>query len=463
MTPSLVYSASGLLGAALGAAAGTTGAPPSALRALAPFGALLVVRRRLHWHALGIAAAVASLSWSIAALHHERATALQALARGVPRCDLSGSVHERFGNSGVVMSGSVRCEDGSTGEGRVYARLTAAPGSRVSGVGWLAPIGGDDGFDEMRARAGLVAEFHFDDVRRSPPKGVFAVAETFRSSLRGALTDDARGELALGLTIGETARFAPRDVEVLRAAGLSHLVAVSGSNVAIVLAAIGLLFAWSSRRARLAVAVVGLVSFVLVVGPEPSVLRAAAMAAVALAALATGTRSDPLAGLMLAVLLLLIVRPALVWSVGLHLSAAATAGIVLWSRPLENVLAVLPRPLRLPMAVTLAAQLAVTPVLVTTFGTLSLVAPVSNVLAVPAVAPATILALVAGCLQPVAPGPAAVPAALAEALCGWILAVGRRLGSSGWAEVTLGAAWALPVTLVVIGSAVAAFRGGRGD
>ena len=451
------------MGAAVGALAGTSGAERDLLWFVAPFSALLATRRHLAVHALAIAATLAASTWSIAGLHHERAAALDALAQEVPLCDVTGSVQERFGNSGVVVSASVHCRHGSTGGGRVYARMTAPPGSTIVGRGWLAPIGRAEGFDAMRRRTGLVAELHLDEFTLSPPEGAFALAESFRSSLRDALTDDATGELALGLTIGETARFSPRDAEALRAAGLSHLVAVSGSNVAIVLAALGLMFTWASRRTRLTVAIVGLAAFVLVVGPEPSVLRAAAMGAVALAALASGTRGDPLTGLLLAVTLLLVVRPSLVWSVGLHLSAAATAGIVLWSRPGEDALARVPVLVRMPLAVTLAAQLAVTPVLLATFGTVSLAAPLSNVLAAPVVAPATILALAAGCIHLLTPAIAAIPAEAAGALCGWILTVGRRLGSSPWAEIAIEPRWALPLSLGAGAVVLAVLRVRRGD
>ena len=209
-------------------------------------------------------------------------------------------------------------------------------------------------------------------------------------------------------------------------------------------------------------AVAGLIAFVVVVGPEPSVLRAAAMGAVALAALASGTRGDPVVTLLLAAIVLLILRPPLVWSVGLHLSVAATAGIVLWSRPLEERLRGLPRLVRMPLAVTLAAQVAVTPVLLATFGSLSVIAPIANVLAAPVIAPATILSLVAGCLHPLTPL-ASLPAAGAEALCGWVLVVGRRLGSLEWAEVALGRAWRIPLSLVPLVVLLFVLRDRQGD
>ena len=463
MTAALVYAASGLAGAVLGAIAGTTGIDRSLVAVVAPLSLLLFVRRRLVVQALAVAATLMTVTCSLASLHAQRASSISVLAQEVPRCELAGSVQERFGSSGAVIAISFRCADGRSGAGRAYAGISAAPGARVEGRGWLVPLDDDGGFTAMRERAGLRAEVHFDDVRVTPPRGISGLAESFRSSLRAALSDDAAGELALGLTIGETTRFSPRDVELLRAAGLSHLVAVSGSNVAIVLAAIGALFVWASRRLRLVAAAAGLTAFVIVVGPEPSVLRAAAMGAVVLAALASGTRGDPLVGLMLAVTILLVLRPTLVWSVGLHLSVAATAGIVLWSRALEEGLATVPQLVRVPLAVTLAAQLAVTPVLLATFGTFSVVAPVSNVLTAPVIAPATILSLVAGCLQPLAPSLAAIPARTSEVLCGWVLAIGRYLGTPGWAELSVGGGWAALLALAPLPVLVTALRKRRRD
>jgi competence protein ComEC len=134
-----------------------------------------------------------------------------------------------------------------------------------------------------------------------------------------------------------------------------------------------------------------------------------------------------------------------VFSVGLHLSVAATLGIVLWARRLEDVAMFLPRIVRLPLAVTLSAQLAVVPIIVATFGELSLAAPVANLLAAPAVAPATILTLAGGVTATLFPSVGEWIATGAEPFALWILMVGDLLGGATWASIEVSGAWAWPL------------------
>ena len=131
-------------------------------------------------------------------------------------------------------------------------------------------------------------------------------------------------------------------VEQFRRAGLSHLTAVSGANVAIVIA--GVLWPLRrravDRRAQAAVAGLALLGFVVLAGPSASVLRAAAMGAVALIALASGRPRAAVPALAATVCVLLLVDPGLARDAGFALSVVATAAIVLvapgWSRRLRS-------------------------------------------------------------------------------------------------------------------------------
>jgi competence protein ComEC len=231
-------------------------------------------------------------------------------------------------------------------------------------------------------------------------------------------------------------------------------VAVSGSNVAIVVGAAALMVSSLALWIRLVACGLALGLFVLVVGPEPSVLRAAVMGAVGLLALALGRRTEPLHAFGLALVVLLALRPGLVWSVGLHLSAAATAGIILFSGRLTRAMSGWPRFVSLPLAVTLAAQFAVAPVLVGTFGELSLVAPLANLLAVPAVAPATVLGLASAVAGTLVPPLGWLCARIAEPFVTWVLAVGRTTGGWSWASIDVPEPWAWPLWALVIAAAL---------
>jgi competence protein ComEC len=200
------------------------------------------------------------------------------------------------------------------------------------------------------------------------------------------------------------------------------------------------------------------VLFVLVVGPEPSVLRAAAMGSLALVALVTGRTTEPLAALGVATAAVIVLRPEMVHSAGLHLSVAATAGIILFSPSLTVRLAKLPRPVAVVLAATLAAQLAVAPVIIGTFGEVSLVAPVANLVAAPAVPPATILSLGAALLQRVWPPLGRTAMAAAEPFAAWILWVADTTGAVPYAAIGAPRVAAFLVALPVGWFTVAAAR-----
>jgi competence protein ComEC len=236
---------------------------------------------------------------------------------------------------------------------------------------------------------------------------------------------------------------------------------VSGTNVAIVLGAVVLAAAPLPHKLRVVLCGLGLVLFVLVVGPEPSVLRAAVMGAIGLVALAWGRRAEPLHALGLALLVVLAFRPSLSSSVGLQLSVAATAGIVLWSPSLAHRLRVLPRVVALGLAATVAAQVAVAPLLVGTFGQLSLAGPLANLLAMPAVAPATVLGVGAALIGTVSELGGVAAARVAEPFSAWILFVGNGIGDLSWSAVELprATAWMAAAPLLVAAAGALHDRG----
>jgi competence protein ComEC len=323
---------------------------------------------------------------------------------------------------------------------------------------------------------------------RSPPRvltpasGLHTAAGALRSGLRSAadvLPPDQRGLLP-GLVVGDVSRMDPQVTSDLREAGLSHLNAVSGANLAIVAGAalalsrlIGL-----SLPMRAGFAAVAMLAFAVVARPSPSVLRALLMGLAAAIAMGTGRSKDGFAALSATVLFLVLFVPDLARSYGFALSVTATAGILIlapyWRDKLsgtnqDNVLPEEPAPqgrapgpeqgrlprqgddhipgrerdgenprlrdqlprYRLPrwlaeaVAVPAAAQVAVTPVLVLMAGQLTPVAVVANLLVAPAVAPATLLGFGAALVSPVWPDAARLLVIPAGYAVGWIIMVAR--------------------------------------
>ena len=225
-----------------------------------------------------------------------------------------------------------------------------------------------------------------------------------RAVVRGAqpLGEDATA-LLTGILFGDDRAQPPATTDDFRAAGLSHLLAVSGQNVAFVLVVAGVGLGRLGLGSRFLAVLVVLAFFALLTRFEPSVLRATAMAAVAAGATFGGRAVSRPRVLALAVAALLLVDPILVHSVGFGLSVAATAGIVVLAARLEPRLPG-PAAVREPAAVTLAAQVAVAPLLATVFGGVPLVSVPANLLAGPAAGFVMVWGLVAGPVAGFVPG-----------------------------------------------------------
>ncbi len=164
------------------------------------------------------------------------------------------------------------------------------------------------------------------------PGFVDALAHTMRGGLSTALAgiDDRGGPLVAGLAIGDESALPPELKDQMRLSGLAHLTAVSGGNVAIVLAMVILVSMLLGIRllGRVALSLGALVFYVILVQPQPSVVRAATMGAIVVIAFLVGGRTAGPSILSTAVIILLIFDPSLGISWGFALSVCATGGLV---------------------------------------------------------------------------------------------------------------------------------------
>lgn len=231
----------------------------------------------------------------------------------------------------------------------------------------------------------IVGEFELDwasDIDEGDP--VARASNRVRATIEraaGAL-GEPDGALYRGLVIGDD-RDQPRDmIDRFRASGLSHLTAVSGQNVAFVLAACGPLLVRLRPLPRWVLTVGVIAWFVALTRFEPSILRAGVMAGLSATAFLTGRERQPVRILAVAVTALVLIDPLLAWSIGFWLSVGATAGVCTVGPWLAQRLAMF-GPLALPLGITLGAQLGVVLPSVLVFGRLPLVSVVANLLAVP--------------------------------------------------------------------------------
>ena len=283
------------------------------------------------------------------------------------------------------------------GGGEVTTQLRVLEaGDRVTVSGTLEPL---RGFDLRYRWRHAVAQLEVAEITgfAAPRSPLDRLANTSRAAvLRGAdgLPATERAVLA-GFLLGDT-RSIPDDlVDDFRDAGLSHLLAVSGANVAFVLAVATPLLVRLRLGSRLIVGLLILILFGTMTRWEPSVLRAAAMAGLAMGATFLGRPVPASRILTLAATGLLVADPFLIHSVGFLLSCGASAGI-LWLGPAISARVPGPKWIGDALGVTTAAQLGVLPILVPVFGTVPLVALPANLLAAPIVGPLTVWGLVAG-------------------------------------------------------------------
>lgn len=287
-------------------------------------------------------------------------------------------------------------------------------------------------------------------------------AERLRDGLRRAtsgLPRDAAG-LVPGLVVGDRSGLPPDLADDMRASGMTHLTAVSGTNTTLVcVAAVGLCGVLGvPRRARPPVGLLVLAAFVVVARPDPSVLRAAVMGAVGLLGLSRSRRSAGAPALGAAILVLLALDPHLSRSYGFALSVLATLGLLVLAGPWSRRWAAhLPRryaPLATAVAVPLAAQVACAPVIVLLQGSVTFVGVAANVAAAPLVAPATLGGVVITLVAPIAPGLAAALAWVPGAPALGIAVVARTaagvpFGTLPWPDGA-GGAWLLTGAVLAV-------------
>lgn len=252
------------------------------------------------------------------------------------------------------------------------------------------------GAAERLMRQGVSAQMAVSQWRvlERPATPVADLRRRMASRLRQCGGAEAGGVLA-ALVVGSAVVPLPASVrEAFRAAGLSHALAASGFHLTVLLGAVLAVGRRGPRPLRWGLAFSAMGLFLLLAGPQPSVVRAVAMAALAFVVQESGRRVQPLGVLLVCVLAMVLVTPAWLLDVGFQLSVAATAGLLLTAGPLQGGLARwMPAPAAEAVAVPLAACLWTLPLQLLHFGALPLYAVPANLLAAPLLSPLTLGAM----------------------------------------------------------------------
>ncbi|WP_084187773.1 ComEC/Rec2 family competence protein [Mycobacterium paraffinicum] len=285
------------------------------------------------------------------------------------------------------------------------------------------------------------------------PRAAHTVRGRFAAAVRGTLPTEQAAMLP-ALVLGDTSAVTAETDRDFRAAGMTHLMAVSGANVTIVCGAVLFSARVIGPRAAVVLAGLALVAFVFVVQPTASVLRAAVMGAVALAGILTSRRRQAIPALCATVLGLLALAPQLAVDVGFALSVAATAALVViapaWSRRL--VARGCLKPLADALAIAAAAHVVTAPLVAGISGRVSLVAVAANLAAAPVIAPITVLGSAAAVLSVAWPAGAQLLIRFTGPELWWVVRVARW--SAGAPAATVPVPSGVPGVLLVAGMTV---------
>lgn len=341
-------------------------------------------------------------------------------------------------------------------------------GDQLELTGYYRPL------EELPWRAALERRGQYGEFRAFVPRVViaaprdelvgrrFALVTGSKETLLRAVAQPQAG-LITGVLLGDTTLLPVRSRLAFSATGTSHIMALSGWNIALVAGALQLL-GTRMRRARSLPWLLGstalIWAYTMLVGGGPTIVRAAIMGTLYLLATATGRRGDPLTALVVAATAMTAVAPSLILDIGFQLSCAATAGMVLLSGRLARAWGRVPPLAREGLAATVAAELFTLPLVMHYFGRASLVTLPANLLVEPLVP----LVMLSGTLTVLA-GALPLSVAALVGLVAWLpaqllLVVVERLGALPWASVPVppfgwGAVAAAYATMAAVAAGVA--------
>ena len=293
---------------------------------------------------------------------------------------------------------------------------------------------------EKRVAALLIVSHRVEVI--TPPSQWARSLARIRLGLREVTGTGDAGALIPGMVLGDVAKQSVDFKNDMRRSGLTHLVAVSGANFAIVSSFVlwGMQFIFRRMNYRLIATAISLTAFISLVRPSPSVLRAAAMAAVLLVAHGTRKGQDSLPALGFAIAAVVIADPFQARDPGFALSVLATAGLLLFAPKIKPQF----------LAPPIAAMVFCAPVIVAISGYISPMSVVANLLAAPAVTAITIVGFIAALISPIAPAISYLLIVFIKPFATWIAWVARWCAQFPVFSLKTGLYGFLVVVLIIV-------------
>lgn len=213
--------------------------------------------------------------------------------------------------------------------------------------------------------------------------GLYAFKERVQNHINH-LYFEPEASLVSGLLLGSRKGMSEELTRDFQAVGLTHIVAVSGYNISLVIACIFALFSFVPMKRRVILSVISVALFVLFVGASAAAVRAGIMGSLSMWGLYTGRRSQAFFALLWSAVAMTVWNPAILpFDIGFQLSFASTLGLLVFSPMLEKVFPLKVPFLREALLLTLSAQIATFPFMLFYFGRLSLISPVANLVVAP--------------------------------------------------------------------------------
>ncbi|WP_231745167.1 ComEC/Rec2 family competence protein [Mycobacterium sp. IS-1590] len=362
-----------------------------------------------------------------------------------------------LGGNRTMFRGSLVVVDGREMSGRVTVfASTSRIGELTAGtpVAFRARIGRPTRRDLSVAVLSALGDPTYGEAS-AVQRAAARVRAGFAEAARRSMPAD-QAALLPALVLGDTSGVPSQTTADFRAAGLTHLTAVSGANVTIVCGAVLLTAGLVGPRAAVGLAAVALLAFVVVVQPSASVLRAAVMGAITLLAVLSHRRRQAIPALSASVLALMIGSPELAVDVGFALSVSATAALVViapvWSRRLVD--RGWPKPAADALSVAAAAQLVTAPLVAGMAGTFSVVSVAANVAVAPVIAPITVLGTAAAAVGPMWPAGGDLLIRFTGPEVWWLLRVSRWAAGVPGSSVSVPSGLAGVMLTAALGAAV---------
>lgn len=424
---------------------------------------VLALRGRFHVALMACAVMIVAGAAGQARLHAIDSDPLAAVSSGA-KIQLRGFLleHPRSRHYGITVRArvAVGVRHWQTIEIRTHARMstdtasgtvpTSEIGDEIVATGRLKAVDGPARTPEARSfaryllRNGVRRRLQADSIvmtgrRRSGPAGF--VDEVRRRSERTLATGLAAEPAALlrGMVLGGDNGIPETTTDAFRVAGLTHILAVSGQNVLLLIILVQAIATASGlgRLPRLLIPIALICIYVPLCGAQASVVRAGAMGLAGLVAMSASRPSSRAYALFLGAIAVLAYNPRATADVGAQLSFAAVLGIMAFTRPLAARLRRWPRWAAEAFAATAGATLATAPLMAYHFGTLSLVSLAANVLAAPLIGPIVWLGSLAAAVGQAWPDVGAMLNAPNEFLLASLITLAKIAAAAPGAQVEL--------------------------